>query len=65
MNQLSVSQLDKHQEEHLLVLADIPYGDDLEYFKLEQINELIQAFMSAQDARQTSNSRKFSVGSTL
>lgn len=54
MKQLYEYQLNKLHEELLLVLEDIPYRYDLKYSKLEQINELIQSFISSLDARQSS-----------
>jgi integrase/recombinase XerC/integrase/recombinase XerD len=54
MNHLSVNQLDEHLEEQLLILEDLPCPDYPQYSKLVQINELIWAFISAQDVRQSS-----------
>jgi len=54
MNQLSINQLDKHQEEQLLILEDSPYPSDLEITKFMKFIELIQIFISAQDVRESS-----------
>jgi integrase/recombinase XerD len=54
MSQLALYQHYKQQEEQLFILEDSPYPNELEDLKQTRINELIQAFISAQDVRESS-----------